>query len=41
MKNMLSSVVAISNACGLLIVSSAPLMLRHFFTSITPRGTDS
>jgi hypothetical protein len=32
MKNMLSSVVDISNAWGLLIVSSAPLMDRHFLT---------
>lgn len=32
MKNMLSSVVEISKAWGLLMVSSAPLMDRHFFT---------
>ena len=32
MKNMLSSVVASSKACGLLMVSSAPLMDRHLFT---------
>lgn len=32
MKNMLSSVVDISKACGLLMVSSAPLMDKHFLT---------
>lgn len=29
---MLSSVVDISNACGLLMASSAPFMDKHFFT---------
>ena len=38
MKYMFWSVVEISNACGLLMASSAPLMLRHLFTSMMPRG---
>lgn len=38
MKYMFCSLVLISNACGLLIASSAPLMLKHLFTSIIPRG---
>jgi hypothetical protein len=36
---MLMSVVEISKANGLLMASSAPLMERHLFTSITPRGS--
>ena len=32
MKNMLSSVVESSNACGLLRMSSAPLIDKHLFT---------
>lgn len=31
----------ISKACGLFTASSAPLMLRHFSTSMMPRGTES
>eukprot|EP00879_Flechtneria_rotunda_P030596 GHRR01033254.1.p1 GENE.GHRR01033254.1~~GHRR01033254.1.p1 ORF type:complete len:119 (-),score=15.06 GHRR01033254.1:367-723(-) len=41
MKNMLQSVVEISKAWGLLIASSAPLIDRHFLTSMTPLGTES
>ena len=38
MKYMFWSVVLISKACGLLIASSAPLIDRHLFTSMMPRG---
>ena len=41
MKNMLASAVEISKAWGRLMVSSAPLMERHWLTSMMPRGTES
>lgn len=40
MKKKVSCMVDSSNACGLLMASSAPLIVRHSFTGITPRGTD-
>lgn len=41
MKYMDSEWVDISKACGLLMTSSAPLMDKHFSTSMTPLGMES
>lgn len=41
MKNSVSFAVESSNACARLMTSSAPLMVRHLPTLITPRGWES
>lgn len=40
-KNIASSAVESSKAWGLLMASSAPLIERQRWTSMTPRGIDS